>query len=48
MGPPPKPYEEDSLAKEASQFLTGVARDDGFDEDKSMVKVLSLDSNGFI
>jgi hypothetical protein len=43
---PPKPYDEASLAKFASQFLTGV--DDGL-EDKLTVKVLlSLDSDELI
>ncbi len=47
--PPPNPYEEASLAKEDSQSLAGVARDDGLAEDKWTVKVLlSLDSDEFI
>jgi hypothetical protein len=47
--PPPNPYEDASLAKEDSQSLADVARDDGLDEEKWTVKVLlSLDSDEFI
>lgn len=41
----PNPYEETSLAKEDSQFLTGVDDDDGLEVDKLTVKVLSSDSD---
>lgn len=37
---PPKPYEDESLAKEDSQSFTGAV--EGFDEDRLTVKVLVL------
>jgi hypothetical protein len=41
---PPSPYEEESLANEDSQILTGA--DDGLDEDRLTVNVLLLVDDG--